>query len=1548
MRLLLVLMAVLALSRVDAQQTYRVQRGERPSIDLAAVPDDAITRGILKMKVQETYTRQLDEMPVTLDARGTVTFGIESIDRLNRQFGVSGFEKTFGSPAFSSRFSERHRAWGFHLWYTLYFDEGLDVKQLVQAYAALGEVMVAEPEYAKELVINQLPDGKAVGEALRGAAWTPDDPRYNEQWHYHNTGQQNGTPDADIDLPEAWEITKGNPEVIVAVIDQGIQTNHPDLIANMWEGIGYNFINNSPNIVPGDHGSHVAGTVAGVNNNGIGISGVAGGSGPGDGVRLMSCQVFNPTSGGGGFQNAPVWAADNGAAISQNSWGYTSPGYYEQAVLDAIDYFNINGGGEAMVDGGITIFAAGNSGSQGQWYPGYYSGCFSVAATNNQDKRSWYSNYDTWVDVSAPGGETNQVTQRGVLSCWRNSNYGFYEGTSMACPHVSGIAALMISLAYGQFTPAQVADIIRNTTDDHYGVNPGYIGKLGTGRVNAHSALLETLNQMILVNNPLAFSALPASNTQINLNWVKNPENDAVMIAWNTTEVFGDPVQSQAYQTGDLIQGGGTVLYLGAENSFQHTGLNSNTPYYYKVWSVNGVNEYSTGMSANATTLKDPIVNFPYHQDFDEEAFPPASWENKKLAGAGDGLWDRQQNGTDPVCEPQSGDAMARFNSNEYMAGTSGLLVTPPVMFGSDNYEISFWMFRDSEEPATADKVEVYANISPNAGFATLMGTVHRSVALSPETTESGWQRYVFELPAAYYNKLTYIILKGMSEQGNSIYIDEFHIEVPVSCFPPENLTATAVTSASALIGWTAVEPATAWDMEIGMQGFEPGTGTLLTGIADTALTLEGLEANTAYDIYVRGACDDENSSIWTGPLGFTTLCYAETPWEETFEGMNDAFECWQVMSNTAEDGGLDGNNLVPVTEGSWLVCTPESFGGAGAEYIFNGERSAAIDGSATGFNWLITGEMQMPEAGNTDLAFMLFYANSEAAVNRFYVNILDEGNWRPALVMDSPETAGNHYRQQVLINMDGYQGKRIRLAFVYEGNDAATLAVDNIGIVPADNYWTGKSGSAWTNEANWRLAVPEQTGTAQILPAPNQPVISGSLEMAGIQVHPGASLTLAPDAQLTVTNSLINMAGASGLILKAGEQGHATLIHPENDLSATVEVYTGATGWQLLSMPFDVDFEPEFSAPGDGLLKWHEASGSWIASRLEDETWNPAFEAQMIRGHAYLSGYETTQVRSGSGLLDGTSFSRELQNSGNGWHLSGNPFTASISYNPSDPQFAAIGKVWNAAEGSFTELYPEAIIPAFSGFAVEVLQETATHHIPAGSRTHEAAFLPEAPEPSIELSVSETLLGTRQRTAINLNQAATEYFDVQLDAGFLPGFAPQFYSLSGGRKFSVNTLPSIATGAVIPLGFVKNEADNYVFEAKFDALYPDMVLYLNDLKTGELHLLNGNSVVEFAAEAGDAPNRFELIFGTLGIEGQVPASDLNVYAYGSVIYMTGNGPIAGKVTVSSLQGSVLLEKSVKGETVIKLDAGTLANGIYIVSLTNEHGRISRKVVVSR
>jgi len=235
----------------------------------------------------------------------------------------------------------------------------------------------------------------------------------------------------------------------------------------------------------------VAGTVSAVTNNFSGVAGVAGGSGSSPGVSLMSCQVFTNTS-SGGFANAPVYAADNGAAISQNSWSYQYVNTYDQAVLNAIDYFNANGGG-AVLDGGITIFAAGNDDSQGQWYPACYSGTFAVAATNNQDIRSYYSNYDTWVDVSAPGGETRVLAARGVYSTDISSGYQYMQGTSMACPHVSGIAGLVVSYAYRNgtiLTNSEVANIIKTTTDDHYAVNPSYIGKLGTGRVNAYSALL--------------------------------------------------------------------------------------------------------------------------------------------------------------------------------------------------------------------------------------------------------------------------------------------------------------------------------------------------------------------------------------------------------------------------------------------------------------------------------------------------------------------------------------------------------------------------------------------------------------------------------------------------------------------------------------------------------------------------------------------------------------------------------------------------------------------------------------------------------------------------------------------------------------------------------------------------------------------------------------------------------------------------------------------------------------------------------------------------
>ncbi len=353
------------------------------------------------------------------------------------------------------------------------------------------------------------------------------------------------------------------------------------------------------------------------------MAGVAGGSGIGDGVRLMSAQVFRGNA-TGGFELAPVGAADNGAAISQNSWGYTAPGIFEQAVLDAIDYFNVNGGGD-MMEGGITIFAAGNSGSSGDLYPGFYEGAMSVAATNHNDQRSPYSTFGSWVDISAPGGETPGNNVGGVLSTVTGSGYAFYQGTSMACPHVSGVAALILSYAPDtlMLTNTDLFDILVTTTDNHYDVNPDFIGQLGSGRLNALRALREVDNYALGLINPSNFAAMAVGTEEVELSWTLNVSEDPVLLAFSEDGTFGTPEDS--YEPGDQIEGGGTILVSGQSTQFFHENLEEATIYYYNIWSIKE-GAYSSGRMTSGTTWCG-IFDLPFAEDFSSEETPHC-WEN--------------------------------------------------------------------------------------------------------------------------------------------------------------------------------------------------------------------------------------------------------------------------------------------------------------------------------------------------------------------------------------------------------------------------------------------------------------------------------------------------------------------------------------------------------------------------------------------------------------------------------------------------------------------------------------------------------------------------------------------------------------------------------------------------------------------------------------------------------------------------------------------------------------------------------------------------------
>ena len=383
-----------------------------------------------------------------------------------------------------------------------------------------------------------------------------NDPLLDYQWHFDNPGPDRyfdqPKAGADINLLDAWQLCTGSEDIIVAVIDEPVQTDHPDLKANIWSNPknsqehGFNFWDNSSVLdwkTPAkeedgtesyaDHGTHVAGVIAAVNNNGRGVCGIAGGRSNQGGVKIMSCQIMGNSEGaqtGNKNIKAFEYAWTNGAIIAQNSWGYLlqdkdgnpiPPEQFENewnsqnfsAMRDAIDTF-IRGAAaknpDSPLQGGLVIFAAGNDGDvygDAAIYPAAYSPIIAVGSMDWGFRPAYYTDYGSWVDITAPGGDaytaqsvidkkyyTNGMVMSTILcddtmdyqdgrkddDYWYG--YGFMQGTSMACPHVSGVAAL--GLAYAaqngkKYTPSEFKALLLSSV---YGIDDYFTGsKRGDG-----------------------------------------------------------------------------------------------------------------------------------------------------------------------------------------------------------------------------------------------------------------------------------------------------------------------------------------------------------------------------------------------------------------------------------------------------------------------------------------------------------------------------------------------------------------------------------------------------------------------------------------------------------------------------------------------------------------------------------------------------------------------------------------------------------------------------------------------------------------------------------------------------------------------------------------------------------------------------------------------------------------------------------------------------------------------------------------------------------
>lgn len=625
-RLLLLVCAVLCLGsnvRISAQSTSSTTQSAESNF----------VEGVVRVKLQREIADRMIAAKLPLSVKGTnkkyVQTGVTPLDRVNQKVKAVSMTRVF---PYAGKDEAKHKAAGLDLWYDVHYEaSGMKLAQARNLFRSAEGV-----SYAQRIPLYKPIGGErfleispaAVAKAAKAASTMPfNDPLLNDQWHYNNDGHIAGTKvGADANVFKAWETgVTGSKDVVVAIIDGGFQVDHPDLKDNVWintaelngkPGVdddgdgyvddiyGYNFVINSSDINAHSHGTHVAGTVGATNNNGIGVCGVAGGSDGKGGVKMMVCQVFDSrasSSAVADFGAAIVYAADRGASIAQCSWGAGVADEEDKSVTEAVDYFTKNGGGDKM-NGGLCIFASGNNGEEGNYYPGCLDKVVAVGSMAPDGSVAYYSNRGKWVDVTAPGGLEDNGQQYGVLSTLPNSTYGYNEGTSMACPHVSGIAALILS-KYGnkQFSNETLRTLLTTSVNDLYTQNPEYEGLMGSGYIDAYKALQGKEGS---VPEAVADFTVTASHDNALIEWtIPETEEKSIdhHVIYYSTEAFSatDDLNKLSSATVDT-----KFKYSGDKMSYEVEGLKASTKYYFAIVAYN-----RWGKASAVSPIKEATTN---------------------------------------------------------------------------------------------------------------------------------------------------------------------------------------------------------------------------------------------------------------------------------------------------------------------------------------------------------------------------------------------------------------------------------------------------------------------------------------------------------------------------------------------------------------------------------------------------------------------------------------------------------------------------------------------------------------------------------------------------------------------------------------------------------------------------------------------------------------------------------------------------------------------------------------------------------------------------
>ena len=553
--------------------------------------DGFFVPGQANLYLDESTAQLLEEIPT----KGGALSASPQMSRVLADVGATCLERIFPN---AGEYETRSREMGLHRWYRVTFNPDVSLDHAEELFRQVKGILTFE----RNLKVTE-----------KALTLPFNDPYLPSQWQYYNPGNKNEwMTGADMDVLAVWKFfTTGNPAVKVAVVDSGVQLDHEDIAANADVENSYNFVTNSSSIQPAGHGTHVAGTIAAVNNNGTGVSGLAGGDAAigQKGVRIMSLQILGDDGNGSGSgEQAIKWAADHGAVLCNNSWGYSftddkgnydaeraqethefylqpNEGEYRSSLKSAIDYFNRYAGIDASgkqtgpMAGGVVFFSAGNE-NRPWGAPAGYPGIVAVGSIGPHGYRTYYSNYGDWVDISATGGDANYGN---ILSTYTNNGYGSLQGTSMACPHITGVAALLVSY-FGEegFTREMLLERILGGTSPLVSLSGQPIGTLS----DAYAAF--TLGQDMTPAIPSDFKGECHSNI-INVSWSVTGSEDGIPAAGyvlfygTSKEAVEDASMQKSQASVDKKIFITTTSNVG-ENLIQTlSDLRFETPYYLKL-----------------------------------------------------------------------------------------------------------------------------------------------------------------------------------------------------------------------------------------------------------------------------------------------------------------------------------------------------------------------------------------------------------------------------------------------------------------------------------------------------------------------------------------------------------------------------------------------------------------------------------------------------------------------------------------------------------------------------------------------------------------------------------------------------------------------------------------------------------------------------------------------------------------------------------------------------------------------------------------------------